>query len=656
MKLKLMLASMLVALSLVGCGTAEKDEPKTISELKVKADFNFTNADSIVKVKLTGGIVGAGFDILETIPEENVAPKVVRSGKFVDDGTGNGVYETTISGLPEGQKTVYVRSTYITQPSAEVAIVGNEATFNFAVPTVAKKSVNGKAARIVKDGFDCVSDYDKWGIPKSIVHTTLEPGLVKRLNAAFPEGKAISKIGTGDIELIKGEEIDNNYEVKITVVHEGAAYKNTLGYYTYPKGQKPTKASDIKDIKIVFPNYETGYLNSVGGNVLKAGDTVTLPVKFEKDVFIGFVVLQDGWKQGTGKIDPNAVKFYTDSALNSDKLQHTTAYYDTQDKRSIVGIEDISYGGDKDYNDLMFMINTKVDDLPPYEEVTEIPLTENYPISNSNTLAYEDLWPAKGDYDFNDQVINFSYELKSLRVIKKIHYPETNEVKTISDVTTLKTLTLNYKLKAVGAGLQSGWGFVLPVDSSVIKSVSGQIFTKQWPIGIDANGVETGSKAGESVILAYDNCKYVLAGTDNIEFINTVIGQKYYTPKERTIEITFNDNVDSELLTRSFPFNPFIYRSWERGLEVHLKNEKPTNKATVSYLGKAEDATNFSNLYYTTKDTYLPWALEINGDFKYPKEQTDIVKTYPQFYTWSVAAGTIDTNWMDSPVDTYIYK
>lgn len=646
MKLKLMLASMLVALSLVGCGTAEKDEAKTISDLKATKEFDFTNADSKVTVKLEGGIPGAGIDILGTIPEENKDPEVLRTGNFDE----NGKFETTIYGVSPEQKTFYARSRYITQSSAEIAIVGNEATFNFAEPATVTTKKAGKATKIIKNGFDCVSDYDSWGIPYSLVKTTLDSGLVKRLNAAFPEGKAIKNLGTGDIELIPGN-IKNDYEVKITVVHEGAAYKNTLGYYTYSKGNEPKTVADIKDIKVVFPNYETGYLSNTGGNVLKPGDTITLPVKFSKDTFIGFVVLQDGWKQSQGKIDPNSVRFYTNAALNSDKLQHTTAYYDMTDNRTIVGIEDILGGGDKDYNDLMFMINTKVDPLPPYDELTESDVTENY---GNRTLAFEDNWPAKGDFDFNDQVIKFDYQLISKHKIVTRHYPETGATEIIEEKTTLKTLTMKYTLKATGAGLESGFGIVLPIDSSMIANVSGQNFTKQWPISIGTNGVENGSRSGESVILLYDSCKNMLAGKFTSDFLNTQVGQPYYTPVERTLTITFKDNVDQSLLARTFPYNPFIYRSWERGREVHLKNQKPTSKALEllsnasledDYFGNVEDASNMNNIYYATKNAYLPWALEIEGDFAYPVEFADIQKAYPKFYNWVTSNGTLDKNW-----------
>ena len=350
MKMKLVLASVLVALTLTGCG-ADKEEQKTITNLTAPAGFTYRSVDSQVVVTVKGGIPGAEFDILNTIPEENEEPIVLATETINPNGTAT----VTVKGTNADTKTLFVRSKYITMPSAQVTVANGAATLDYAVIADAADapatSIKGKNSRIIKNGFDCVLDYDSWGIPyrssTGMVKETLDKGLVDRLNATFPEGKAVTKLGTGDIELLPGD-INNDFEVKITVIHEGAGYKNTLGYYTYTKGNAPKSAADIKDIKVVFPNFETGYLNKVGGNVLKAGDTVTLPVKFAKDTYIGFVVLQDGWKQSQGKIDPNSVRFYTNSALNSDKIQHTTAYFDVTTSKTVIGMEDLTDGGDKD--------------------------------------------------------------------------------------------------------------------------------------------------------------------------------------------------------------------------------------------------------------------------------------------------------------------
>lgn len=420
MKLKLMLASMLVALSLVGCGTAEKDEPKTMTNLEAPSGFAYKSADNQVVVTVKGGIAGAEFDILNTIPEENEEPIILATGTLDPKGAAT----VTVTGTNVDTTTLFVRSKYITMPSAQVVVSNGTATLDYkAIVVTSTSATTKKASRIVKDGFDCVLNYDSWGIPyrssTEMVNQNLEnlyPGLVKRLNNAFPEGKALSSLGTGDIELLPGD-IKNDFEVKITVVHEGAGYKNTLGYYTYTKGNAPKSAADIKDIKIVFPNFETGYLNKVGGNVLKTGDTVTLPVKFAKDTYIGFVVLQDGWNQTTGKIQ-DKVRFYTNSALNGDKLQHTAAFFDMYSMKTVIGMEDLTGGGDKDYNDIMVMMNVKVD--PKIVDETIVKETiERYPASGSNTLVYEDLWPGKGDYDFNDQVVNFNYALKSTKQLEQ---------------------------------------------------------------------------------------------------------------------------------------------------------------------------------------------------------------------------------------------
>jgi LruC domain-containing protein len=39
-------------------------------------------------------------------------------------------------------------------------------------------------------------------------------------------------------------------------------------------------------------------------------------------------------------------------------------------------------------------------------------------LASYGTLAFEDLWPSTGDYDFNDQVVD--YDLKSSKTIKNL--------------------------------------------------------------------------------------------------------------------------------------------------------------------------------------------------------------------------------------------
>ena len=79
-------------------------------------------------------------------------------------------------------------------------------------------------------------------------------------------------------------------DIWISFIDEGASYLNTLGYYTYPKGNPPTVAPNNKDITNIFPNASK---SGFGGSMV-AGDKVFLG-RFPANVEIGFVLISDGW-------------------------------------------------------------------------------------------------------------------------------------------------------------------------------------------------------------------------------------------------------------------------------------------------------------------------------------------------------------------------
>jgi LruC domain-containing protein len=63
--------------------------------------------------------------------------------------------------------------------------------------------------------------------------------------------------------------------------------------------------------------------------------------------------------------------------------------------------------------------------------------------SYSGTLAFEDLWPSTGDYDFNDLVVDYDFKIKNNQEF-------------------VKSITATFVLKAYGASSHNGFGFTLP--------------------------------------------------------------------------------------------------------------------------------------------------------------------------------------------------
>ena len=105
--------------------------------------------------------------------------------------------------------------------------------------------------------------------------------------------------------------------------------------------------------------------------------------------------------------------------------------------------------------------------------------------SFSGTLAYEDLWPGKGDFDFNDMVVDYEF----------------NIVKNNQEV--VQNITATFVLKAFGASLHNGFGFTLPtVNPGDIVSVSGYDAANNSIFSIANNGLENGQS--KATIIVFD--------------------------------------------------------------------------------------------------------------------------------------------------------
>ena len=101
-------------------------------------------------------------------------------------------------------------------------------------------------------------------------------------------------------------------DVWVTFIHEGAGYRNVLGFYTYKSISKPTKISDIESsMTIIFPN--SSYTGSGGG--LTSGDKVKIG-RFAPGTTIGWFVLSNGFTGSTTSVSDGVARLFSDPQLN----------------------------------------------------------------------------------------------------------------------------------------------------------------------------------------------------------------------------------------------------------------------------------------------------------------------------------------------------
>ncbi|NQZ08346.1 MAG: LruC domain-containing protein, partial [Algicola sp.] len=112
---------------------------------------------------------------------------------------------------------------------------------------------------------------------------------------------------------------------------------------------------------------------------------------------------------------------------------------------------------------------------------------------------------------------------------------------------------------------------------------------------------------------------------------------------------SFTNAVDSSVLA-SAPYNPFIFATFDRGIEVHLPNQAPTDLANIGLFGtQDDDSLPSSGRYYITADNF-PWALNITSRWKHPFERVDITLAYPQIKPWAESSGSTNQSWFTSGV------
>jgi LruC domain-containing protein len=222
------------------------------------------------------------------------------------------------------------------------------------------------------------------------------------------------------------------------------------------------------------------------------------------------------------------------------------------------------------------------------------------------TIAFEDLWPSTGDYDFNDAALSY----QAIAVLN-------------SDNLAVR-LDFICNIKANGAGFTNGIGFEIEgLDPSKIESVTGTVFTQNF-ISLNANGTEANQE--NAVIILTDDVDNIL--------------------NETTISIKFVTPISTADLGVA-PFNPFIIANKVRSKEIHLQYRKVTS---LGVSGIEIDGVNKDADGNFISDNGFPWAISIIHDFKVPKEKIDITEAYNFFSTWAESGGTTNVDWYkDNP-------
>ncbi|WP_326936454.1 LruC domain-containing protein [Flavobacterium sp. PL11] len=515
---------------------------------------------------------------------------------------------------------------------------------------------------IKMSGYYVLGSWDNQGKPNYLLgkDDIISNDFLADVNTSLPEYKKLpdshpeylNSSDNGNIELVE------DAEVWITFVHEGAGYKNALGYYTHKNDNPPASQNLIADPTIIFPNVS---YNGSGGS-LRSGNKVQLlyldPLtnkytkRFPAGTTVAWFFIANSFNSTTTSIGSGIGKLYSDKHFNPetniDKKKHNVVLKDTKRQLLLIGFEDVNRekNSDEDFNDAIFYASispftaAKTDQIKPIDtpkdsdgdgvgdSLDEYPndrtkAFNNYFPSKNNvgTLAYEDLWPYKGDYDFNDLVIDYNFN------------QVTNADNKIVEINAAMTV------RAIGASLRNAFSLQFNTSSSNIKSVIGQSLSNGIFV-LNSNGTE--KNQSKAVVPVFDDSFKIM--NNNGSIVNTYIGGAYFTPKTINVKIEFK----TPILLSSFgtaPYNPFIVVGGIRGKEIHLPASEPTDLADKSIFGTGDDNSNLAAQKYYMSDNNLPWAINIPVQFAYPAEKQDITKAFTMFNKWSESKGSTFMDW-----------
>lgn len=237
----------------------------------------------------------------------------------------------------------------------------------------------------------------------------------------------------------------------------------------------------------------------------------------------------------------------------------------------------------------------------------------------SGSLAFEDLWPSNGDYDFNDLVVGYNYV----------------QMRNTQD--ELVKIKATFQVKAVGASYHNGFGFQLALNPDLIKKVTGAQL-QQGIVSVDAKGLESGQSKATVIVFedAYDVINHVGGA-----YINTDPIQPLSTGQKIEIIIELNQSVSGSFQ----PENPFIFVNGDRSHEVHLADQPPTDLMNNNLFGQIDDHSNPNSDQYYKNDKNVPWAIDISHNFRYPREKKRIDDGYNYIVHWALSGGSAYSDW-----------
>lgn len=257
-----------------------------------------------------------------------------------------------------------------------------------------------------------------------------------------------------------------------------------------------------------------------------------------------------------------------------------------------------------------------------------------FPAQNAyGTVAFEDNWPSRGDYDFNDVVVNYN--------INRVTNAQNQVVEVLG----------SFIMRASGASFRNGFGFQMDgITPNKIIEASGFHVSPESIISYAANGLEANQNFANCIV--FDNFYKAMSHPGSGTGINTDKSAPFVPYVTLNVTLKFQENgvpaaggVVNLTELPATAFNFYIFIKQDRGREVHLADRMPTSLVNTALFGTGDDDTNPGTGKYFKTPNNLPWGIDIIQGFDYPIEKAPISEAYLHFVEWAESSGTAYPDW-----------
>jgi LruC domain-containing protein len=307
----------------------------------------------------------------------------------------------------------------------------------------------------------------------------------------------------------------------------------------------------------------------------------------------------------------------------NDSLGDPEAFYDFS-----AGFEDLallnardtafldSYGAGREEAPTVILTNP-----PPVVDPLAIANWNYFPSASSfYVVGYEDLYPAKGDYDFND-----------LTVAYKVAHGLNADGDLVAIEGTAHLITR-------GSAYSHDWHLSIDLPAAAAGSLSCAIFTDETnpQLSQACAGIGANHAGGVLDLIVFSDTLNLFPDPAGSLFVNTQRlysepwNLMYFFGPRADFRLDMDAPISAELVQQA-PYDPYLY-------------VRDTNR--VVKLMEVDPAYQDSNGF--------PFGMLLTSDWKPPLEFTDTATAYPSFNDFVSSEGTSSLQWYNTPLPDFI--